>query len=138
MMSIGLLWSGPVGLTYFWFINPWYLKHVVPRLFPRWTNNFSKWKKVLSSILIDNFVTLWFLCSLKIYCTALIGSHGDVKASWEGLKNRLWPTVRVVWCFRPIVLAFLYGLVPMHLRGITSSGTSAFTSALFSYVQHNY
>ena len=44
MIAIGALWSGPVGLTYFWFINPWYLKHVVPRLFPRWTKNFSKWK----------------------------------------------------------------------------------------------
>ncbi len=35
MMTIGFLWSGPVGLTYFWYVNPWYLKHFVPRLFPR-------------------------------------------------------------------------------------------------------
>jgi len=134
----GFLIGGPLGLAWYWYVNPWYLKHLIPRMFPGFTKNFTNAKRVIASAATDLLGGIWIKAPIMVFTVALIQTYGDVKASWEGLKNRLWPTMIVAWSYGPFYKILLYGCVPLFFRGIASSLMAAFTSALFSYVQHNY
>jgi len=80
----------------------------------------------------------WAIGPIKILITGLIGSKGDIRESLSGVKRKLWPTVKMYWCYSPVKKLFIYLFVPQFFRGISSNMLSALTSSLFSYVQHNY
>ncbi len=112
MILVGMFWSGPVALSWYWFVNPWYLS-LMPRLFPRvFGTNFGRWRKIFVSLFMDNLIFSWALCSLKIFLVAAIGSGGDLSEGVSGVKQRLWPTVYISWTYYPFIKLMIYSVVP--------------------------
>ncbi len=138
MALTGTLWSGPINILLYWKLNPWYIYKVLPRIFPRWTAHFPKWKRVVSSLLIDNFVILWLIMPMKIFTCSMLGTYGDINQSLSDIKQKFLPSITYSWLAYFPCQAIIYGLVPMHVRNIAHNCFSAFSAAIFSWVQHNY
>ena len=117
MMMVGACWSGPVGLMYYRYVNPWYLG-ILRRLFPTFIKGFSAWRRTYVSIFVDCAITHWLFMPVKILITGLIGSKGDIRESFSGVKRKLWPTMIMFWLYAPPQKLFLYFCIPIFYRGI--------------------
>ena len=48
-------------------------------------------KKVLTSMLIDVYISNWFTTPVFVFLNCMMSTNGDFAGSVEGLKNKLWP-----------------------------------------------
>jgi len=78
MGFLGFSLHGPHGLLYYWYINPWYLTKVYPRILPGFiVNNFTNVKKIALSVFTDVFVYgLLYGPFMLTYC-GMIKHYGD-------------------------------------------------------------
>ena len=68
-------------------LNPWYLSKVIPKLFPAFTRNFTLLKKTLTSIAVDLFTLQPPITAFFLTMTALWGTKGHIKNSYEIAKR---------------------------------------------------
>ena len=130
--------GAPMGLAWYWYVNPWYLKHLIPRMFPGFTKNFTPWKKIWASMIFDNIVGCWFMLPLFVYVLSLATARGRFVEAYEGFKRRIWPTIKLSYATGPISNLFLYAMVPQFIRHVVSMLIRIPVGMVFSYVQHNY
>ena len=56
MFWTGALIRGPQALLWYWWINPWYLKHIGFKLFPKFFATRNVWRISIFSVFIDSAV----------------------------------------------------------------------------------
>ena len=91
MMSVGMFINAPYAKFWYWHAQPYYIKHIIPRIFPFLKNAawFTKWPQAIVSMCIDCFFVGWFYMGVMIFFTGMVGTRGDFKASWGLLKEKL-------------------------------------------------
>ena len=78
MLTVGTLISGPVAKFVYRDCNPYYLNYIAPKILPFWTKNFTRPKKIITSVLIDSFIIAWPYMCLMIFVTNMFGTKGNV------------------------------------------------------------
>jgi len=74
MFLIGSCISGPIAKVCYQNINPFYLKKVLPRIFPKFFANMSKNKKVFTSVLVDSLVIVPPYMCCMVFLTSYFGN----------------------------------------------------------------
>jgi len=133
MCTVGLIWSGPFGYFWFWKFNPMYIRFIL-RWFPNLIGKWTTTKRVIASLIIDNFLFVWPVQGLKCFLTQLLSTRFDLGETWRRVKTLLMPTVYMSWAYFPIQRALIYSLIPVTLRGVFNSAGSGLYSGVYSYV----
>jgi hypothetical protein len=75
------------------YINPWYLKAVIPKVFPVWTKNFTVWKKAFASTAVDIGVFSVAIMGSSMAFESMLFNKGDISKTIEKVYNDLPPTL---------------------------------------------
>ena len=78
MMTHGTFFAAPQKLLIYRYINPFYLRKVIPKVMPWFTSNFTRWKRVLSSIVVDTTVLNVPVSALSLGFVGMIDHKGNV------------------------------------------------------------
>jgi len=134
MFCVGTLISGPIAKLCYNVINPFYMKKALPALIPWWTKNFTKNKRVITSVLMDSLVIIPPYIVCMVFLTSFFGTRGNIKKSIEELKGKYFTSLKACWSVLPVILFTCYYFVPFIFRGIADNILSTIWSAIFSFV----
>ena len=69
-----------------------------------------------------------------IFSTEMMGTKGNIAASWAAVKEKCIPATLACYKFYPPALLVLYGLIPVYMRGVFANVISAVWGTIFSYI----
>jgi len=83
-MKTAFLVRAPMQYYVYRLMNPFYMAHVIPRIFPNFTRGWDnvKWKRTLVSVVVDTYILKFLNNGIYISATSYI-EDGD----WEKTKK---------------------------------------------------
>ena len=76
-----------MALSWYWFINPWYLKNIVFPAFPKWLASRNPWKISFISVLIDSLIGQWPKVTIHLLFTNMWSNKGDMYKSFKDWQS---------------------------------------------------
>ena len=72
-------------------MNPFYMKHIIPRMFPVWTLGWEniKWKRTLVSVVVDTYILKFLNNAVYITATSYI-EDGDWEKTKKLMSDSYW------------------------------------------------
>jgi hypothetical protein len=72
-------------------MNPFYMKHVIPWMFPRFTMGWDniKWKRTLVSVVVDTYILKFINNGVYITATSYI-EDGDWEKTKKLMSDSYW------------------------------------------------
>ena len=137
MMTGGLFYA-PYNCAHFLYIQPYYITKIIPRLFPIWASGFAAkaWKKVITCVAVDKGIVTGPYLAAMLFCTGFFDT-GDIKYSYNKMREKLWPTMKSNWLFWVFALAFIYGCIPMIYRPLTDALCGTMFGFIYTFIFHN-
>jgi hypothetical protein len=83
MMMHGTFFAGPMYNVMYRFVNPFYLKHVIPKLMPWWTKNFTNLKRTITGTVVDLSVFSIPISTASIGFVGMIENKGNIYEAAE-------------------------------------------------------
>ncbi len=137
MCTVGLIWSGPFGYFWFWKFNPLYIRFLL-RWFPKLVGKWTTTKRVIASLILDNFLFVWPVQGLKCFLTQLLSTRFDFGETLKRTRSLLMPSVKGYFAFFPFLRLLIYTAIPFSFRGLVNSIGGGIYSGVDSMIQHSY
>jgi hypothetical protein len=108
---------------------------LLPKYFPKYYTNPSKWRVAITSSLIDCFIGDWLYMSTLIF----FGGYWETKSLAKAAKNvkeKIIPTMFANWSFWFLDI-IMYRFIPIHLRATFDHSCSTVFSGIFSFIEND-
>ena len=126
----------PMALYVYRLMQPFYIKYVIPKLFPQFTKNFTHLKRTFVSVVVDTYILKFLNTAIYMGGTNLIETNFDWESTKKLFRETYWTQMKVTFVYYTPYKIILYGWVPLYLRNIFAHIMSITWGIIFSFMQH--